>query len=205
MNVLGIYGSPRKGGNSDTILDRVLDGAASAGAVASRIYVRDLNFKGCVECGGCRDTGRCVTPDDMQSVYPKLIDSHIIFLSSPVFFYGMSSQLKAFIDRCQALWSRRMIMKSAEERKRHEGGRGYLVMVGATKGVNLFTGGELTAKYFFDSLDKSYEGGIFFKAEGRGDVLNNPGDLKRAYEFGVQAVKSGDHAQAGYNRRVTRE
>jgi multimeric flavodoxin WrbA len=190
MKVLGIYGSPRKGGNSDILLDRVLDGAASAGADVSRIYAREMNFLGCAECGGCGAKGECVRQDDMQSVYPKLLGADIIFLASPVFFYSMSSQVKALIDRCQALWERRMLVKSTDARRRYDGGRGYLIMVGASRGLYLFIGGELTAKYFFDALDMSYGGGIFFRAEGKGDILKNPGDLKRALAFGADAVRS---------------
>jgi len=189
MKVLGIYGSPRKGGNSDCALDRALEGAASAGGEIERIYVRDMVFSGCIECGGCDDTGVCVVEDDMQNYYDILLDSRVVILASPVFFYGLSAQAKAFVDRCQALWNRRRISMTAEERKRHDGGTGYLMMTGAASGLNLFTGGELTAKYFFDSLNKSYGGGIFFKAEHIGDIAGNDADLKRACRFGADAVR----------------
>ncbi len=189
MKVLGIYGSPRQGGNSDCMLDRALDGAASGGADIERIYVRDISISGCIECGGCDHTGVCVVQDDMQLYYDLLLGSRIIFLASPVFFYGMSAQAKAFIDRCQALWNRRRLGATVEERRRHGGGTGYLLMAGAAAGLYLFTGGEFTAKYFFDALDKSYGGGMFIKAEHRGDIEKNTGDLRRAYSFGVDAVR----------------
>jgi len=80
-----------------------------------------------------------------------LWDTEIIFLSSPIFFYGMPGQTKSLVDRSQALWSKRMLEKSPEGRKKYDHGRGYLIAVGATKGKNLFEGTELTAKYFFDS------------------------------------------------------
>ncbi|MBN1497669.1 MAG: flavodoxin family protein [Spirochaetes bacterium] len=188
MNVLGIYGSPRKGGNTDLLLDRVLDGAASAGGELSRIYVRDMVFSGCVECGGCDETGVCIVRDDMQEAYLKLVESRVIFLASPVFFLGPSSQTKAFIDRAQALWRRRMITKTASERKRRAGGAGYLVMAAATLGPEQFRGSELTVKYFFDALDMSYNGAAFFKAEQKGSILESPEELDRAYEFGKSAV-----------------
>ena len=189
MKVLGIYGSPRKGGNSDYILDRALEGAASAGADIERIYVRDMIFSGCIECGGCDATGECVVQDDMQKFYDLLLDSRIIFVASPVFFYGMSAQVKAFIDRCQALWNRQRNSTTAEERRRHDGGTGFLMMTGAASGLYLFTNSEFTAKYFFDALDKSYGGGAFFKAEHMGDMAGNAADMKRAYTFGADAVR----------------
>ena len=189
MKVLGIFGSPRKGGNSDCVLDRALEGAAAAGADIARIYVRDMVFAGCIECGGCDDTGTCVVRDDMQRCYDILLESRIIFTASPVFFYGMSGQVKCFIDRCQALWNRRRISKTPEERKRHDGGTGYLMMTGAASGLYLFAGSEFTAKYFYDTLDKDYGGGRFFRAEYAGDIANSPSDMERARMFGEEAVR----------------
>lgn len=185
MKVLGIYGSPRKGGNSDQLLDKALEGAQSAGAEISRVYSRELKMNGCIECGGCDKTGICVVNDDMQKVYPLLEESEVIFLASPIFFYGVTSQAKALIDRSQAMWNRRMLKKGPEERKSFDGGRGYLIAVGATRGRNLFEGAQLTAKYFYDALDMSYEGGIFFRRlEKKTAVTENPEALQEALNLG---------------------
>ena len=190
MKVLGIYGSPRKKGNTDQLLDRAIEGAESAGAEVSRIYVRDLKMNGCIECGGCDKTGKCVVEDDMQKVYPLLEEADVIFLASPIFFYGMTSQVKALVDRCQAMWSRRMLNKTPEERKSFDSGRGYLIAVGATRGKNLFEGIQLQGKYFYDALDMSYEGGIFFRSlEKRTAVKETPETLQEAFNLGIKAVK----------------
>ena len=71
MKVLGIYGSPRAGGNSDLLLDEALEAAAGAGAEVDRIRVRDLRISGCRECGGCEATGVCVQPDEMREIPPS--------------------------------------------------------------------------------------------------------------------------------------
>jgi multimeric flavodoxin WrbA len=190
MKVLGIYGSPRKEGNSDLLLDKVLEGARSAGAEITRIYVRDLKISSCQECGGCDKTGECVISDEMYEIYPQLWNTPIIFLSSPIFFYGLPAQVKMLVDRSQALWSKRMLEKAPDQRKKYHHGRGYLVAVGATKGKNLFEGIQLTAKYFFDALDKNYEGGLFFKAvEGKGNIIDHPTALQEAHDLGVTAVR----------------
>jgi len=189
MKVLGIYGSPRKKGNTDILLDKVLEGAHSAGAEITSIYARDLKMSGCRECGGCSKTGKCVVMDDMQSVYPLLQDADIIFLATPIFFYGMSSQVKALIDRCQAMWSKRMLEKTHEERKSYDSGKGYIIAVGATKGKNLFDGVQLTARYLFDALDMSYEDGLFFRRiDKRGAIMEHPEALKEAFDLGFSAV-----------------
>ena len=189
MKVLGIYGSPRKEGNSDLLLDRVLEGAKSAGADITKVYVRDLKISGCQECGGCDKTGECVIIDDLEKIYPLLWDSPLVFLSTPIFFYGLPAQAKMLVDRSQALWSRRMLEKSGEGRKNYDHGRGFLIAVGATKGKNLFEGVQLTAKYFFDALDKNYEGGLFFRAvERKGNIADHPTAFQEAYELGRKAV-----------------
>jgi len=141
MNTLGIYGSPRKNGNSDIVLDKVLEGASESGAAIQKLYVRNLkNLSGCRECGACEKDGICVVKDDMQQVYPLFEDANVILLASPIFFYGLTAQAKALVDRSQAMWSRRMLNKPREQWKNYENGKGYLIAVGATKGENLFEG-----------------------------------------------------------------
>ncbi len=189
MKALGIYGSPRKGGNSDLLLEEVLKGAQSQGAEISTIRPFKMDIQACSECGGCDKTGICIIKDDMQALYPQLEEADIIFMATPMFFYGMPSTLKALIDRCQALWNKRMLTKPPEKRKSYDSGSGYMVAIGATKGANLFEGAHLVAKYFFDALDMSYEGSVCVKkVEGKGDIKNKPDELKAAFEFGSQAV-----------------
>ena len=148
MKVLGIYGSPRKGGNTDQLLDKTLEAAQGTGADTSEIYARRLKISGCLECGGCDKTGECVVDDDMQTVYPLLEKSDVIILAAPIFFYGVPAQAKALIDRSQASWSKRILEKTSEQRKTYDSGKGYLIAAGATRGENLFEGTILTAKYF---------------------------------------------------------
>ncbi|MBW1972793.1 MAG: flavodoxin family protein [Deltaproteobacteria bacterium] len=189
MKVLGIYGSPRKKGNSDILLDKALEGAKAKGAEVVSIYVRDLKFSGCQECNACEKTGECIVDDDMQFIYPLLQNAEAIILATPVFFYGMTSQLKALIDRGQAMWSKRMLEKKKDNLKIYTSGKGYLIAVGATKGKNLFLGIELVARYFFDALDMEYKGGLFFKGvEKKGDILKLSEALKKAFEFGENIV-----------------
>ena len=146
-------------------------------------------MSGCLECGGCDDTGECVVQDDMQSIYPRLEEADAIILASPMFFYSFSSQAKALIDRCQAMWNRRMLRKTKEERKRYDSGNGYLLAVGATKGKNLFEGAELVAKYFFDALDMNYQGGVFVRSvEGKGDIARHAEALQEAFDLGRRVV-----------------
>jgi multimeric flavodoxin WrbA len=190
VNVVGIYGSPRKGGNSDLILDSALEGAQRQGADVKRIYVRDLHMSGCVECGGCEKTGKCVLQDDMQEIYPLLDDADIIIISSPIFFYGLSSQVKALIDRAQAIWSRKRLQGDGIGRQETRR-RGYLIAVGATRGERLFQGAQMVAKYFFDALSMSYEGGLFFQGlEDKGAARQHPNALNKACDLGINVASA---------------
>ena len=195
MKVLGIYGSPRKGGNSDLLLDKILEGAASQGGEVSSLCVRDITISGCIGCGECDETGECVIRDGMTEVYPMFREADAIVLASPIYFYGLPAKAKALVDRSQAMWAARMLTKPPERRRVYDSGRGWLAAVGGTKGKNLFEGVELTARYFYDALDMSYEGGIFFRSiDEKGAILANPGAVAQAIDLGRRIV-SGDEGR----------
>lgn len=98
--ILEIEGSPRKGGNSDRLCDAFLNGAAESGNDTEKIYIQDLKLNPCMACYGCRGTGKCVQKDSMEEILEKMIKADVILLSTPVYFYSLSGQMKVFIDRC---------------------------------------------------------------------------------------------------------
>lgn len=102
--VLILSGSPRKGGNSDTLCDEFLKGATDAGNEVEKIFVAGKNISYCRACYVCKNTGVCAIKDDMSDILQKMLDSDVIVLSSPVYFYSISAQLKAVIDRTVARW-----------------------------------------------------------------------------------------------------
>ncbi len=99
MKILGVVGSPRKRGNTDILVDSVLDGAKRKGFDVEKIYLEDLDFRGCIACEGCRKTSKCVLNDDMEEVYSKLETSDGIVLGSPTYFYNITWLTKKFLDR----------------------------------------------------------------------------------------------------------
>ena len=111
MKVLGILGSPRRGGNSEILLKAFLEGAAGAGAEVEEIKLRDFKISPCLEIYHCFKDGTCPIKDDMRGLYDKLLEADVVALASPVFFYGVTAQAKAMIDRTQALWARRYAVK----------------------------------------------------------------------------------------------
>ncbi len=189
--MLGIYGSPREGGNSDLLLDAALEAARAEGAEVERLYVRELDdLGGCTECGACDETGECIIEDDMAAVYPRLEGAEAIVLATPIFFYSLPAQAKALVDRAQALWNRRRLNKPRDRWREYDSGRGYLIAVGATRGKSLFVGLEFTAKYFFDALDMSYGGALGVRAvEAKGAVRGRPELLAEARALGRAVVR----------------
>ena len=98
--ILGISGSPRKKGNSDLMLQEVLKGAHEQGLATEIVFLRDVHFSSCVGCEACRTAKACTRLlDGMQLLYPKIIESRGIVLTSPAHNYNVSALMKAFIDR----------------------------------------------------------------------------------------------------------
>lgn len=97
--VLILSGSPRKGGNSDLLCDEFMRGAMEGGHDVEKVRVQEKNIAGCMGCSACQNTGVCVIKDDMADIMQKMIDCDVMVLASPVYFYSVSAQLKAVIDR----------------------------------------------------------------------------------------------------------
>ncbi len=103
MKVAGFVGSPRKNGNTDVLLQQVLDGAAEAGASVDKFYINDMDFKGCQGCGYCRTTEACKLSDDMTKMYEVIKNADAVVFASPIYFFQMTGQMRSFLDRCYAL------------------------------------------------------------------------------------------------------
>lgn len=104
--VLILSGSPRKGGNSDILCDEFARGALESGHNVEKIRVAEKNIGYCRACYACKGSGVCVIKDDMSELLQKMIDSDVIVLASPVYFYSIDAQLKAVIDRTVARWTK---------------------------------------------------------------------------------------------------
>ncbi len=185
MKVLGLFGSPRRGGNTDLLLEEALKGAQTEGAEVERLYLTDFNIIPCRECLQCYNEGNCIILDDMQKIYPKLLEADVIILASPVFFYNVTAWAKALIDRCQALWSRKYVLKDTSLGEAGKRRKGFFISAGGTKGQRVFEGAILTAKYFFDVLNADYVGELVFRQiDAKGEILKQPGALEQAFEMG---------------------
>lgn len=100
MKVLIISSSPRKNGNSEVLCEQFAKGAAETGHKVETVTLRDKRIAPCRACYACIETHTCAIRDDMADIFSKLVEADVIVLSSPVYFYSVSAQMKAMIDRC---------------------------------------------------------------------------------------------------------
>ncbi len=189
MKVLGIAGSPRLGGNTDLLLAEVLKGAASRGAVVKTIILNDLEIAPCQHCDACLEAGSCRIEDDMQMVYQELEQADRIVLASPIQFMGVTAQMKAMIDRFQALWARKYVLKlpplgDGRERK------GFFISVGGRKIANLFEPALVMVRTVFRVLDIAYAGDLLFPGvDEKGAIAQHPDTLHQAFLAGQKLVE----------------
>ncbi len=98
-NILAIIGSPRKGGNTEILVSTLAEGARAGGAQVEVIHLGDLHIRECDGCHACRRGRPCSKDDDMRALYPKIAASDVIVFATPVYWYGPTALMKAFIDR----------------------------------------------------------------------------------------------------------
>ncbi|MFC1913610.1 flavodoxin family protein [Chloroflexota bacterium] len=188
MKVLGIAGSPRRGGNTDLLLDEVMRGAASRGAEVKTVILKNIKIATCQHCDACLEAGNCRIQDDMQMVYRELEAADRIVLASPIQFMTVTAHMKAMIDRCQALWARKYVLKIpplGEERER----RGLFITVGGRTVANLFEPSLATVKALFNTLNITYAGDLLFRGiDEKGAITKHPDALKQAFLAGQKLV-----------------
>lgn len=103
MHILAINGLHRKG-NTEAMLKRILDGAASKGARIELVNLREKNVENCRACMGCENTGTCRIQDDFPLIFGKMANSDAVVFGSPNYFNNVSALMKNFIDRMNAHW-----------------------------------------------------------------------------------------------------
>ena len=186
MKILAIAGSPRRGGNTEILLDKAIDGAQDSGAEVEKVVLNALNFRPCQECGGCDKTGVCVIKDDMQTIYRKVEEAEAVIVASPIFFGSLSAQVKMMIDRFQCCWVGKYVLKKAVGKRK----RGALIACGATDRADFFANARSIIKNFFATVNVAYERELFcFEVDEKGKVLEHQDLLDKAYQLGKDLVE----------------
>jgi len=176
--VLGIVGSPRRGGNTDLLVDEVLKGAKEIGAETEKIFLHKLKINPCDGCNVCfkSENGNCKYEDDFEEVKQKMEENNTWIIGTPIYWWGPTAITKAFIDR----WYQHNITKQFFKDKN-------MILVVSSGG-----GSESYSRHVVGMMeDIAKYVGINFKekiiATGvnkRGDVKNRPEILKKAINAG---------------------
>jgi len=193
--VLGVGGSPRKGGNSDILLQRLLKGVAAEDMVTDETQLRDYQFQSCTGCERCRKEKKCVElKDGMQLIYPKMEEAKGLILVSPIHNYNMTALMKAFIDRLYCFydfsderpgsWSSRLayqdrkaiIVAVGEQKSHKEGGMDLTLQT-----MNL-----CVEALGYEVISVMPVLGVF----GKGEIKMYPKELEKAEALGKLLARS---------------
>ena len=181
MKIIALLGSPRKGGNTETLADAFLEGAKSKDAVVEKIRLNKLRIRGCQACLACHKAGKCAQKDDMKKVYKKMLKADVWLFVSPVYWWGPTAQIKAAIDRmyCFAF---------GNNPKKIEGKKAVLITACADEV-------ELATPYLFGMMKEStsflkmeWAGEIAVKAWKKGEAAQNKQALQKARKLGVKVA-----------------
>ncbi len=182
--VMGIVGSPRKGGNTDILVDTVLQGAREAGAEVEKIMLADLKIAPCLACYRCRKSGRCIQRDDMARLLEKMKKSQVWVIGTPIYWWGPSAQTKAFMDRWFAKIWRKTDLRIFE---------GKRIILALPMGESNPKTARHVIGMFKDALAyvsaELYGSVLAAGAYEKGNVRSMPKVLRRARRLGRGAVK----------------
>ncbi len=186
QKIIAISGSPRKNGNTETLLDWTIESAVATGADVKKYNVCSIRFSPCKECGACSKTGECIQDDDLRAILPEFMAADKVIIATPVFFMNMPAQLKAFIDRFQCLWAKKVQLGQPlrGDSKRHTG---YLIAAGGTKGQSLFNGLNQTIKCFYQIMDIEFDEAsslYYWRIDENGAIARRDGAREEAAKLG---------------------
>ena len=175
MKILALLGSPRKGGNTDLLIEETLKGFAVGGHRHEKIYLYKYDIFPCIDCRRCKKGDCvCVLDDGMQRIYYKMDEADLIIFGTPSYWYGPTAKMKLLIDRMRPYVANGRLK-----------GKKAVVITPAAEGPNAC--GPMIAMFrmSFDYLEMEFTGKILAEAYERGEVKNDQVILKSAYDLGA--------------------
>jgi len=189
IKVLGILCSPRRGGNSEVLLDSCLKSAEESGAETQKIALGVMDFVPCLGCARIRKDGRCRIEDDMQKVYTAIEQTDSIVIASPIFFGSLTAQCKMMIDRFQCQWLAMYVFKTYKILKEK---KGVFLCVEASDKRAFFENARAIIKNFFATVGASYNYELFCPHVDKKEEMNShPDCIKKAEDIGRSLLKKG--------------
>ena len=184
MKIIAFNGSPRPGGNTDILMNEALKPLREMGHDITVYDLNTMTIKPCQDCGGCVTTGVCIQKDEMTGIFDAIRQADRIILASPIFFCGISAQAKAMVDRCQAFWCEKYLLKKTIPAGTH-GRKGLLLLVSGMQKEDGMHCAEATAEGFFRTVSvPEHQILVYGGVDARGDILKHPTALEEAYDAG---------------------
>lgn len=193
IKVLAFASSPRRGGNSETLLDWLLESMSRESDVTiEKIVLTEADINPCRGCNACEKLNHCIQRDGMDTVHDKIIEADIIVFASPIFCMGVPAQGKALIDRAQVFRSRKYVLKLPVVPPERKGKRlgVYLATAGQTWD-HVFEGAVMTVKCMFHVIDVRDRDIRYLMIRGvdeKGAILTHPTAKNDAEKLGPEVL-----------------
>lgn len=185
VTVLGLAGSARRGGNTETLLDWCLAGASAAGAEVIKFRLYELDLHGCRACDGCWKQGVCIVQDDMHRLYPHLRKADSLVLAAPTYFMGMAAVPKMVVDRCQSFWALKYVLKQPVAQPGGPERLGAYLSCSGTTYPRAFDGALEVVKSLWHVLEVTPAGELLYGGvDAKGDIYARPGAREAAANLG---------------------
>ena len=174
-NVLIISTSPRTGGNSDILADEFMKGAEDAGHNIEKIRIADRKIAFCIGCFVCQETQKCIIDDDANAIVEKMLVADTIVFATPVYFYGMSGQMKTMLDRSNPLYTTDYAFRNI-----------YLLATAAEDESSAIDGTITGLEGWIECFENANLAGVVrgTGATLAGDIKANASAMKAAYAYG---------------------
>ena len=175
MKILALIGSPRRKGNTNTLVEQILKGSRTKGHKTEKVFLYDHTISLCVDCRSCKKGDYvCCINDEMQKIYPRMEEADLIIFGTPLYWYGPTAKMKLLIDRMRPF----VANKKLRDKK-------AVVVTPSAEGAKAC--GPLLEMFrmCFEYLGMEFAGKIFVKAYEKGEIAENQRELERAYEFGA--------------------
>ena len=175
MNILALVASPRKGSNTDTLIEETIKGCGVNGHTTEKIYLYEYDISPCIDCRKCKKGDFvCIIEDGMQQVYPKMDAADLIIFGTPNYWYGPTAKMKLLVDRMRPYIANGKLK-----------GKKAVVITPAAEGPDACG---LIVEMFrmsFDYLEMEFTGKILAEAYERGEIKDDRKALKNAYDLGA--------------------
>jgi len=191
LKVLGISASPRKGGNSEALLEQALNAIRDTNADIEKIRICDCNIGPCIACDMCHTTGTCPITDDFQPIMQKILEADRLIFATPVFWMNIPAQAKTLIDRTQCLWAKKNILRQSIPETQGRDRRAALIVVGGSKSKKMFECVGLTMKYWLEIIDMRHTANLFIsEIDGKNDAAQNTKAMDQAARLGKELLRT---------------